>query len=372
MRGLSTTGNSADNSETFSDAREENADAHAMMCLDRAGDTSQRCGHSPAFFISGSFQDPKNTPDVLTPYQLGQLIIDQGFSGDSYIATYLAERLNYSILLQYCRAIEADLLVDNTLDNMHDLLCFDRDLRTVMMKWIGVFEERFRAKVASETALELGAFAHLHPENFKDSEHYGKLMDSYVREVDQKVRSNDDAVLKALDQYGELPIWAAVEVLSFGSLSKLYRNLKSKSVQHAVADAFRVPYGALASWLRTLAEVRNRCAHSTPLVCKPVVIKPKKLPQIAADNGTVFYVALMLVKLTEDESIHADLRSTYELGMVADIVDLCKDKHSDILSIAGFPDDWATVVTQTSSAMKELEKLVKEEATKQEKGLDEI
>lgn len=356
-------GNGIENMEENTDAPAKNLSVPAIICRDRAGDTSQRCGHSPAFLIVEPFQDPDNMPEAHTPQELGQLIIDRGFSGHPTLASFLTERVNYGVLLQYCRAIEKTLSVDNSLSNMHDLLCFDRDLRSIIMKWIGVFEERFRAKVANEMALRMGSFAHRHPDNFKDPSHYDKFKEDYEREVNQKVNSNDDAVTTALKEYGELPIWVAVEVLSFGSLSKLFRNLKNKDVQHAVSDAFRIPYGTLSSWLRTLAEVRNRCAHSTPLVCRPIVIKPKKIPEIEVDNGSAFYAVLMLMKLTEEETIHADMRNVYELGMVTDVVELCKDRNPEILAIAGFPSDWKAIMARTSTAIGCLKEMAKAKGT---------
>lgn len=346
-----TAGNGCMNTENISIDSETFSDNRVMMHPDRAGDTSQRCGHSPAVLFSDAFEDPDNAPVPLCSRELGQRILDNGFAGDAGVATFLVDRVNYRKLRQYCRVIEQSSDVEPTLENMHLLLCLDRDLASIMLKWIGVFEEHFRARVANEMSLKLGAFAHRHPENFKDPSHYASFLEAYERELEFKAKNNDDAVVNAIEAYGEPPIWTVVEMLSLGTLSKLYRNLRSKAIKHSISDSFRVEYGVFSSWLRTISEVRNRCAHFSSLICKPLVAKPKSIPRFDADNGSLFYVALMLVRLTEADSVHADLRNTYELGMIFDMVDLCRQqKNGDLLSLAGFPTDWARAIADASDA----------------------
>lgn len=49
-----------------------------------------------------------------------------------------------------------------------------------------------------------------------------------VLEVSEIARSNDVFIKHNFDNHeGEVPVWAAVEVLSFGTLSKIIKNLKT-------------------------------------------------------------------------------------------------------------------------------------------------
>jgi abortive infection bacteriophage resistance protein len=66
-------------------------------------------------------------------------------------------------------------------------------------------------------------------------------------------------------QYGTLPIWAAIEVWDFGLLSKLFAGM-----QHADQQTIAVMYGApsgqaFAQWLRSLNFIRNVSAHHSRL-----------------------------------------------------------------------------------------------------------
>ncbi len=369
-----TAGNGCVNTENISIDSETFSGNRVMMHPDRAGDTSQRCGHSPAFLMSEdsqnldlatdsseTFQDPENPPEVLTVQELASRFADNGFSGDQKVAEFLVERVNYNILRQYCSIIERSEDVDNTIENMHSYLMLDRDLRTAAMKWIGVFESHFKAKMANELALEYGPFAHRHSENFKIEKFYNEFLETYERELGFKKKAGNDSIISACDKYGDLPVWQAMDIIPLGTLSKLYRNVKSKDVRRRIADSFHVEYGVLSSWLRTIVEVRNRCAHFTPLTCKPIAAKPKSHAQLGGDNGTIFYVMLILVKLTEGDSIHADLRSNYELGMVTDLVSICKDVDPGILSLAGIPSNWDSKLALSSGAIKQLRTMMKAE-----------
>lgn len=65
--------------------------------------------------------------------------------------------------------------------------------------------------------------------------------------------------------YGTLPIWAAIEVWDFGSLSRLFAGM-----QHADQQAIARMYGAangraFAQWLRSLNFIRNVSAHHSRL-----------------------------------------------------------------------------------------------------------
>jgi abortive infection bacteriophage resistance protein len=72
-------------------------------------------------------------------------------------------------------------------------------------------------------------------------------------------------VLHHLQQYGTLPIWAAIEVWDFGQLSKLFAGMKHAD-QQSIALIYGAPNGqAFAQWLRSLNFIRNVSAHHSRL-----------------------------------------------------------------------------------------------------------
>lgn len=66
-------------------------------------------------------------------------------------------------------------------------------------------------------------------------------------------------------KYGDLPIWAAIEVWDFGLLSKLFAGL-AYADQQTIATKYGAPSGdAFGKWLRTLNFIRNVSAHHSRL-----------------------------------------------------------------------------------------------------------
>ena len=62
------------------------------------------------------------------------------------------------------------------------------------------------------------------------------------------------------------PAWKTLEVASFGTLSKLYKNMNDNAVKKQVARSFNIPqHKCLQSWLATLTIMRNTCAHHARL-----------------------------------------------------------------------------------------------------------
>lgn len=58
------------------------------------------------------------------------------------------------------------------------------------------------------------------------------------------------------------PAWKTLELASLGTLSKLYYNFSDKKVKKAIAREFNLPnHEILESWMRSIASLRNCCAH---------------------------------------------------------------------------------------------------------------
>lgn len=102
-------------------------------------------------------------------------------------------------------------------------------------------------------------------------------------------------------QYGTLPIWAAIEVWDFGLLSKLFAGMQHAD-QQTIAAMYGAPSGqAFAQWLRSLNFIRNVSAHHSRLWNINVVeisAVPASWPSHASNVRPFFYFCLMQQLLT--------------------------------------------------------------------------
>lgn len=63
-----------------------------------------------------------------------------------------------------------------------------------------------------------------------------------------------------MNNYGYIPLWILVKVLSFGIVSEMYSVLKDED-QQAIADVYGVDKNDLVTYLPILSNYRNLCAH---------------------------------------------------------------------------------------------------------------
>jgi abortive infection bacteriophage resistance protein len=77
------------------------------------------------------------------------------------------------------------------------------------------------------------------------------------------------------------PAWKSLEQTSFGALSKLYGNLKhTLESKDIIAEEFgAVNHTYLPSWLQSIAQIRNYCAHHSRLWNRNLPGNPKLLPK---------------------------------------------------------------------------------------------
>ena len=125
------------------------------------------------------------------------------------------------------------------------------------------------------------------PAAFSDKKTYWRDFTSVASEI---ARSNEVFIKhNFLYHEGDIPIWAAVEVMSFGTLSKLIKNLKTGkgSPYESIAEFYkfttakghtvRPSMKMLSSWIRSLVVLRNMCAHNARIYNRAVNTTPEIL-----------------------------------------------------------------------------------------------
>ncbi|MDO5093101.1 MAG: Abi family protein [Propionibacteriaceae bacterium] len=156
---------------------------------------------------------------------------------------------------------------------------FDARLRAATFSALMPIELAVRALVGHELG-RVDPCAHLEPAKLgptaRQGDRYVRWVQRYEEELDL---SREDFVQHHQERYdGHLPVWVAVELLDWGSLTYLF-SFAPRPAQDAVADACGLTSPQLASWLKTLNLVRNTCAHHGRLFNRVHAISPK-LPKL--------------------------------------------------------------------------------------------
>ncbi len=162
-----------------------------------------------------------------------------------------------------------------TFDVAFELYKFDRALRMLILREIEKIEVAVRARLIYTCSTAHGPFWFLDQKHFHDPIAHGNTLGSLKKELDR----SDEEFIKAFQQkYADPlpPSWMTFEVASFGTVSRLYKNLKPGKMRREVARSFGLSDTVFISWLHTLVYVRNVCAHHARIWNRVLGIAPEQ------------------------------------------------------------------------------------------------
>lgn len=322
----------------------------ATISDDRAEGSDVRKGgriNPSAVFISPEFTPKKQPP---TPLDLNGMMAKAKESGfidaDSEPAKFLMGRISYQHMCEYLDVIKrCDEPVPMSIREVNRLMAIDREYQRILFEYIGLFELQFRSSYAREMSLQYGAFAHRNPRLYKSAKHFEGFLNEYSIPFKRIRYGNECRQKRHIREYGDMPIWEAVEEVSLGTLSKPYKNTKSAAVRDAVASSFACDRELFESWTSCLTVVRNQIAHFGVLLGKTLPRQPKKMPEIDADNTNPFYVTLVLMRMLRT---NAHFQGLPELMFSTQIfLKICKlfSRAERERKALGVPDDWFELIS---------------------------
>ncbi len=150
-----------------------------------------------------------------------------------------------------------------TFDKVIKLYVFDRELRNIILDAIERIEVALRCRIVYE-------YCHRHGNNWYENsslflKNHGEFLKMIYFELG---KSKELFISHYYSKYTipkHPPAWMAVEVMSFGQLSKMFSNLKTNDAKKAVASHFGLSQSILESWIEHLVYIRNICAHHSRL-----------------------------------------------------------------------------------------------------------
>ena len=188
-------------------------------------------------------------------------------------------------------------------DDVVALERFDDALRTLLLEGLFTFEIGLRnaiSHVVGRTTL-LGYM----DESFLDATTCAELitvdgekmtkLDSWTASINESVeralKSENDAVLHHIHKYGApVPIWTAMEILSFGKLP-FFLEMVSQQTLNEVASVFGLRQGQrLRAWVFALGDLRNLSAHGAR-VWNRQMKRPLKVISAAVDDRLLHLAA---------------------------------------------------------------------------------
>jgi len=209
------------------------------------------------------YQKPwRSYPDQLAALVARGLVVNDHKAVQAFLA-----HVNYYRFSGYCLAFEQQRHQFSggcTFEQIRSAYEFDMTLRDLVTEALEVLEVDFRTAIAYSFGEKHGAFGHTNPANFFSS---FKHDDWLLRLRDEADRSSElfvEHFKSHYAQFPDLPIWMAMEVMSFGGLSKMFQGML-RDDQKAVARRYAVQPRDLVTILHHLVYIRNLCAHHSRL-----------------------------------------------------------------------------------------------------------
>ena len=269
---------------------------------------------------------------------------------DPQKATFYLSQLGYYRFASYCLPFESGhaehkFREGTRFDEVLNLYTFDHELRLLALDAI----ERIEVSLRTQWAYHLShnhhtAHPHLLSEIFTDTKLHDRLIKTLERDV---ARSKEKFIKDLIKKYREQlpPVWAVVELMTIGQLSKWFSNISAHRDRQDISRIYKVDEKIMTSFCRHLSLVRNHAAHHERLWNRnftKTMMLPKKGHQILINS---------LLHLDQSDRRLRKLYNTLVMiGYLMDIVcphhswkqrlmQLIKDHHIDTHKM-GFPDNW--------------------------------
>ena len=227
-----------------------------------------------------------------------------------------------------------------TFEKIYHIYEFDRELRSLLLNVLEEIEIFVRTKLAYYHAHHFGPIAYLDSANYNQRHCHDTFIKIFNKQVYQN-RENDFVKHHRDSKDGKFPIWVAVELFSFGMLSKFYADLPPRHKKKIAKEHFDTGLEQLESWLLCMSFLRNRCAHYMRLYYYLFNKRPKNTNSQAFELGYSLFDYIHVIKHCYNDAYK------WNGGFLASLDSLIK-KYSQWIDLThiGFPADWKTELTK--------------------------
>lgn len=246
-----------------------------------------------------------------------------------------------------------------TFEELYALFLFDRNLRSIMFKNILIVENNIKSVISYQLSKKYGIKEkdYLRQSNFTNEFGKGRQVSDIISKMKRQIRINakqHSATLHYITNYGFIPFWILVKVLSFGIIGELYSILKSED-KTAISSYYNVDEENMEIFLYVLSNYRNLCAHEDIVfdhqtqrsILDNKIHRILQIPTVDDEciygKNDLFSVIIILKFLLTEEEFRL---LAYEVGYEIDILDgrVSSVSLAKILDTIGFPNNWREIV----------------------------
>ena len=289
-------------------------------------------------------------PSMTVDEQIENLRVKGLIIGDVDYARSILNDISYFRLIKaYSLGLKAKN--GNYYDNVRfedivQLYLFNSNFRQALFPQIEKIEINLRCRLSNYFSDKYGILGYENECNFAVStDIFQVFYDEILKEIGRNSRKPFIKNFQENYTNSKIPLYALVEVMSFGSLSKFFKNMKSED-KKAMGLEYGISYTYLESWLENLSYVRNICAHYGRLYNAKLTKTPRLYKQYAKMhivNNRVFATLLIIKQLLPNDRHWNDF---------VQIIEVLIEKYPSVkLHYIGFPQNWTNLLNNRDDSV---------------------
>ncbi len=254
---------------------------------------------------------------------------------------------------------DTNFIPGTTFEELYAMFIFDRRVRNIFFKNLLIVENNIKSLISYQLSKKYGFKEkdYLNPKNFSKNPIKLRQVHDVLNKVKRQIRVNGkqhSATMHYITNYGYIPLWILVKVLSFGIVSELY-DILDESDQLSISSIYNLDIETLTIYLSILSNYRNLCAHEDILYDHRTqkVIPDTRYHYLLnidmTDNeynygkNDLFSVVIILKQLLTD----SEFRDFFnEVGYEIDILEgkTAILPITNFLNKIGFPSNWREII----------------------------
>lgn len=272
---------------------------------------------------------------------------------------------NYFFINGYRRVLmvsskEKKFVKGATFDELYSIFMFDREFRNILFKNLLIIENNIKSIISYKLSVKYGYKEknYLKESNFTTDNKDKRRVSDVINKMKRQIRvnsQNHSATLHYITNYGYIPLWVLVKVLSFGLINELYGILKPED-QKEIADLYGIEMEDMEVYLSLLANYRNLCAHedivfdhrtqkyiSNTKYHNELKIKQDEFGEYIKGKNDIFALIIILKQmLTKDEFMH--MMDEINLKLQDLTWQIKSVKINKIYDTLGFPENYMDLI----------------------------
>lgn len=246
-----------------------------------------------------------------------------------------------------------------TFKELYSMFVFDRNIRNIFFKNILIIENNVKSLISYQLSKKYGFKEkdYLDTKNFTEDSIKARQVHDVLDKVRRQIRVNGrkhSATIHYITNYGYIPLWILVKVLSFGLMAELY-NIFKENDQIEIADIYNLDADTFSTYLNILSNYRNLCAHEDILydhktqkmipdtIYHRLLDIPKFEDEYIYGKNDLFSLVIILKSLLSEEQFRAMTNElSYEIDILTGKVSVIP--INKILNKIGFPDNWRDII----------------------------